>query len=106
MFKAALRAPAASGLNVTETVQRARAAKLVPQVVVVTKSALFTPETVIELIFIELLNGAVRVTCWPVLVVPRVCGAKVKVLGETVAKFSIRVRQFVLTRTSLIRPAE
>ena len=72
--------PTAVGVNITETVQLARAARLEPQVFVWAKS----PEVAIELIVSAAVPVLVSVTVWAALVVPSVCEAKVRLVGESV----------------------
>jgi hypothetical protein len=62
MATAAVRVPVTVGVNVTETVQEALAARLVPQVVVRAKSPLFVPVTTMLLIVITALPVFVIVT--------------------------------------------
>ena len=74
-----VRLPVAVGLKVTETVQAAPAAMLMPQVLVCEKS----PDAAIELKVKAAEPGLLIATACAVLVVPSVWDAKVKLVGES-----------------------
>lgn len=73
-----LRVPVAVGEKVTETLQLAPAASEVPQVFVCAKSPLAAMELMLTVLAVPLF----KVTDFDVEVVPTVCDAKVKLLGE------------------------
>jgi hypothetical protein len=75
-----VRVPAAVGVKVTEIVQLAPAATPVPQLCVSAKS----PEAAIDAIVRGALPELVSFTVWAALVVPSVCEAKVRPVGERV----------------------
>jgi hypothetical protein len=75
-----VRVPAAVAVNVTEIVQLAPAATLDPQVLVSTKS----PDAAIEVSVKAACPELVNITISAALVVPFVCGAKVRLVGESV----------------------
>jgi hypothetical protein len=76
-----VRAPAAVGVKVTEIVQLAPAATLVPQLLVSAKS----PDAAIELSVRAAWLELVSFTACAVLDVPVVCEAKVRLVGDSVA---------------------
>jgi hypothetical protein len=79
----ALRVPVAVGVNVTEIVQLFFGDTEVPQVLVWVKSVGFVPVIAIPLIVIAVPPlASVRVMTCAVLLVPTVCAAKVKLVGE------------------------
>ncbi len=81
----AARAPAAAGLNSTETVQLAAAARLVPQVVADFRNELaLVPVTVSEESVTAEVPVFLMVTSWAAVVEPTVVEAKVRLVGETV----------------------
>lgn len=76
-----VRLPAAVGVKIIEIVQLAPTATLVPQLVVSEKS----PDAAIELSASAAVPELVSVTACAALVVPVVCDAKVRLIGEKVA---------------------
>jgi len=80
----ALRAPVAVGLNVTEIVQVAPAATLVPQLVVSGKSPLL-PDMEILLIVSGAVPVLFRVTVWALLAEPTLVLGKLRVAGVSFA---------------------
>jgi hypothetical protein len=88
----ALRVPVAVGVNVTEIVQLFFGATEVPQVLVSVKSVGFVPVIAIPLIVIAVPPLAfVRVMTCAALLVPTVCAAKVKLVGEKDAAVQVPV---------------
>lgn len=75
-----VRVPAVVGVKVTEIVQLAPAATLVPQLCVSAKS----PEAAIDAMVRAALPELVSFTVCAALVVPSVCEAKVRLVGERV----------------------
>ena len=75
-----VREPAAVGVNVTEIMQLAPAAKLVPQVEVCAKS----PDATIEVTANAAVPGLDRAIVWAALVVPTGADAKVRADGESI----------------------
>lgn len=75
-----VRAPAAVGVKVTEIVQLPPSARLAPQLCVSAKS----PDAVIEVITRAAVPESVSVTVWAALVVPSICEAKERLVGESV----------------------
>lgn len=74
-----VRVPAAVGVKVTEIVQLPPAATLDPQFCVSAKST----DAVMEVTDRAAVPGLVSVTVWAALVVPSLCGAKVRLAGES-----------------------
>src|SRR5436305_1945247 len=83
MLTAALRTPAAVGVNVTEIVQLPPAATLDPQVLVWAKSPLFVPVIAILVMLSAALRGLFNVIVWAALVVPTFWLANVRLDGES-----------------------
>lgn len=81
IISAPVRVPTTDGVNVTEIVQLAPAATLVPQLLVSAKS----PDAAIELSVRAAWPEFVSFTACAVLVVPVVCEAKVRLVGDSVA---------------------
>jgi len=81
----AARAPTAFGANFTLIAQLALAARLAGHVLVWVKSAAFAPVMEIPVIVSAALPVFVSVTVWAALVVPTLCDANVKVVGERLA---------------------
>lgn len=81
MLMAAVRVPAAVGVNVTLIVQLASTANDAGQVFVSAKSPEFGPVRVIPEIANATLPPLVKVTVWAALVVPMVCELNVKLVG-------------------------
>jgi hypothetical protein len=75
-----VREPATVGVKVTAMVQLAPGATLVPQLLVWAKS----PEAAIEVSVRATCPEFVRVTTWAAVVVPTVCWANVRLVGESV----------------------
>jgi hypothetical protein len=75
-----VREPAAVGVKVTAMVQWAPGARLVPQLLVWAKS----PEAAIEVNVRATCPEFVKVTAWAAVVVPTVCWANVRLVGESV----------------------
>jgi hypothetical protein len=67
------RAPLAVGSKVTEMVQLAAAARVVPQVLVWAKLEALVPATLMPVMFMEPVPVLVRVTVWAAVVVPTTC---------------------------------
>jgi len=79
----ALRVPVAVGSNVTVMVQLFFGATDVPHVLVCAKSVGFVPVIVMPVIVMAVPPLALLIVMtWPALVVPTVCGPKVKLVGE------------------------
>jgi hypothetical protein len=101
-----VRVPAADGVKVTEIVQLAPAARLVPQVWVWAKS----PEAAIETIVRAAVPEFVRVNVCPALVVPTVEEAKVRLVGvrltEAVLPMPVPIRAMVCTAYGLVAFSE
>src|SRR5436305_14313851 len=83
MLTAALRTPAAVGVNVTEIVQLPPAATLDPQVLVWAKSPLFVPVIAILVMLSAALRGLFNVMVWAALVVATFWLANVRLDGES-----------------------
>ena len=75
-----VREPATVGVKVTAMVQLTPGATLVPQLLVWAKS----PEAAIEVSVRATCPEFVRVTAWAAVVVPTVCWANVRLVGESV----------------------
>jgi hypothetical protein len=84
-FNVPVRVPVAPGLKVTEIVQWELAARLVPHPFVWAKSVGFAPVNVMLPIVNAVRRLLVSVTLMAPLVVPTVCAANVREVGETVA---------------------
>jgi len=83
MFTVALRLPAAVGLKVIAIVHFAPAARLVPQVFLITKSPALAPPTVIFWIAKVIPPTLVKLTGMFVLLVPTVYDPKLRVVAES-----------------------
>ncbi len=81
IVSAPLRIPAAVGVNVTEIMQPALAATLVPQLLVWAKS----PDAEIDVIDSAAVPELVSATVCAVLAEPFICEAKVRLAGEKIA---------------------
>lgn len=81
----AVSVPVEAGLNVTEMVQDAPAASVLPQVLVVVKAALLAPVRLIAEIVSAALPVLVRVKGWAELAVPAVTLPKFAVAGVRAA---------------------
>ena len=81
MLTAALRLPAAVGVNVTLTWQLLLGAKVGPQVLVSAKSLAFAPMIPMPDSVTVAVPVFVSVAIWGELVVPIACGPKVRLVG-------------------------
>ncbi len=82
MLRVPVRVPAVVGEKVTEMMQFAPAATLVPQVLVSAKS----PEAEMDVMFKAAWPELVKVTVWAVLIVPVSCEANVRLAGDSVTE--------------------